>query len=273
MAKGEDHHSAPASQDVASLLVRIAMLEEQGNEMEHKLLHSEKDLESTKALHEQQRAFNEGREAEASARESELQAKLKRVEKEADDRIMAARAEATAQVERVSQQAAAAEASLQELSETSSAEHERTQSLLVVANDQADRLNSQIAELSSEKEALQRALDEAVSGAEERLREAEDQRAAAIGELETKLTELRCPPLAPRAPTPHTLDPVDCHPGGNPGANLKSISHRCHPILVAFACELTKETNICPWVASRAVSCSRFALSLIQLIQAPIAPL
>ena len=28
--------------------------------------------------------------------------------------------------------------------------------------------------------------------------------------------------------TPH-------HPGGNPGANLKLISHRCHPILVAFA--------------------------------------
>jgi len=32
------------------------------------------------------------------------------------------------------------------------------------------------------------------------------------------------------------------HPGGNPGANLKSISHRCHPILVAFASELTQET-------------------------------
>ena len=32
------------------------------------------------------------------------------------------------------------------------------------------------------------------------------------------------------------------HPGGNPAANLKSISHRCHPILVAFAWELTKET-------------------------------
>ena len=31
-------------------------------------------------------------------------------------------------------------------------------------------------------------------------------------------------------------------PGGNPGANLKSISHRCHPILVAFVWELTKET-------------------------------
>ena len=32
------------------------------------------------------------------------------------------------------------------------------------------------------------------------------------------------------------------HPGGNPGANLKSTSHRCHPILVAFVWELTEET-------------------------------
>ena len=32
------------------------------------------------------------------------------------------------------------------------------------------------------------------------------------------------------------------HPGGNPGADLKSISHRCHPIMVAFVWELTKET-------------------------------
>ena len=32
------------------------------------------------------------------------------------------------------------------------------------------------------------------------------------------------------------------HPGGNPGANLKSTSHRCHPILVAFVWQLTKET-------------------------------
>ena len=32
------------------------------------------------------------------------------------------------------------------------------------------------------------------------------------------------------------------HPGDNPWANLKSISHRCHPILVAFVWELTKET-------------------------------
>ena len=32
------------------------------------------------------------------------------------------------------------------------------------------------------------------------------------------------------------------HPGSNPGENLKSISHRCHPILVAFVWELSKET-------------------------------
>jgi len=32
------------------------------------------------------------------------------------------------------------------------------------------------------------------------------------------------------------------HPGDNPGANLMSISHRCHPILVAFVWELTEET-------------------------------
>jgi len=30
--------------------------------------------------------------------------------------------------------------------------------------------------------------------------------------------------------------------GGNPGANLKSISHRCHPILVAIVWELNQET-------------------------------
>jgi len=31
-------------------------------------------------------------------------------------------------------------------------------------------------------------------------------------------------------------------PGCNPGANLKSISHRCHPILVAFVWKLARET-------------------------------
>jgi len=35
--------------------------------------------------------------------------------------------------------------------------------------------------------------------------------------------------------------PPSNRPGGNPWANLKSISHRCHPILVAFVWELTKE--------------------------------
>ena len=36
------------------------------------------------------------------------------------------------------------------------------------------------------------------------------------------------------------------HPGGNPGANLKSISHRCHLFEVAFEWELTKETTHLP---------------------------
>jgi len=36
--------------------------------------------------------------------------------------------------------------------------------------------------------------------------------------------------------------PGQLHPGGDPGANLKSISHRCRPILVAFVWQLTKET-------------------------------
>ena len=41
-------------------------------------------------------------------------------------------------------------------------------------------------------------------------------------------------------PAPFDVHPI--HPGGNPGAKLKSISHRCHLILVAFVWELTKET-------------------------------
>ena len=31
-------------------------------------------------------------------------------------------------------------------------------------------------------------------------------------------------------------------PGGNPEANLKSISHRCNPVLVECVWELTRET-------------------------------
>ena len=36
------------------------------------------------------------------------------------------------------------------------------------------------------------------------------------------------------------------HPAGNPGANLKSISHRCYLFEVAFVRELTKETIVLP---------------------------
>jgi len=36
------------------------------------------------------------------------------------------------------------------------------------------------------------------------------------------------------------------HPGGNPGANLKSTSHRCYLFEVAFVWELTKETIVLP---------------------------
>ena len=39
---------------------------------------------------------------------------------------------------------------------------------------------------------------------------------------------------------------VPSHPGGNPGANLKSISRRCYLFQVAFVWELTKETIVLP---------------------------
>ena len=35
---------------------------------------------------------------------------------------------------------------------------------------------------------------------------------------------------------------AESHPGVDLRANIKSISHRCHPILVAFVWELAKET-------------------------------
>jgi len=41
-------------------------------------------------------------------------------------------------------------------------------------------------------------------------------------------------------------DPGSDRPGGNPGENLKSISHICHPILVAFVWELTEEIIYLP---------------------------
>ena len=41
------------------------------------------------------------------------------------------------------------------------------------------------------------------------------------------------------------------HPGGNPGANLKSISRRCYLFEVAFVWELTKENIVLPPVCLR----------------------
>jgi len=39
---------------------------------------------------------------------------------------------------------------------------------------------------------------------------------------------------------------VRTHPGGNPGANLKSISHGCYLFEVAFVWDLTNETLVLP---------------------------
>ena len=44
---------------------------------------------------------------------------------------------------------------------------------------------------------------------------------------------------------------VHDHPGGNPVANLRSISHSCHLREEAFEWELTQELSIRPWVVSR----------------------
>ena len=71
---------------------------------------------------------------------------------------------------------------------------------------------------------------------------------------------------------PQTIFSLSPHPGGNPGANLKSISHRFHPILVAFVWELTKETIDLPlgclqgglwlWLAPRKRFWGSFAMGL-----------
>ena len=57
------------------------------------------------------------------------------------------------------------------------------------------------------------------------------------------LPSTRCPTPIPQKGVPSRTPPEPSilhphHPGGNPGANLKSISHRCHSILVAFVWEL-----------------------------------
>jgi len=50
------------------------------------------------------------------------------------------------------------------------------------------------------------------------------------------------------------------HPGGNPGANLKSISHRCYLFEAAFLWELTKETIDLPLGCLQGGGCSMISL-------------
>ena len=47
-------------------------------------------------------------------------------------------------------------------------------------------------------------------------------------------------------PLQHPRQPLTLHHGGNPGAILKSISHKCYLFEVAFVWELTKETIVLP---------------------------
>ena len=56
---------------------------------------------------------------------------------------------------------------------------------------------------------------------------------------------------------------VRIHPEGNPGANRKSISHICHPILVAFVWELTQDTIYVP------LGCLQGSVHQISREQAP----
>ena len=67
---------------------------------------------------------------------------------------------------------------------------------------------------------------------------------------------VRIPILTPGLLTP-LLVHFRTHAGGNPGANLKSISHRCNPVLVAFAWELSKETIILPLSCLQGWNCNK----------------
>ena len=60
---------------------------------------------------------------------------------------------------------------------------------------------------------------------------------------QNRITEVYEPEIRARLRiTTHLCTAIVLHPEGNPRANLGSISHRCHPILVAFLWEMTKET-------------------------------
>ena len=72
--------------------------------------------------------------------------------------------------------------------------------------------------------------------------------------LASKFEKISCSPAASAVnyqseiAVRREVPPLPHHPGGDPGANLgnpganQQISHRCHPILVAFVWELTEET-------------------------------
>jgi len=83
--------------------------------------------------------------------------------------------------------------------------------------------------------------------------EAEEEalRASALRQSEGGLREMALKKKLGAGKVLCTRDPHGCwlaclHPGGNPGENLESISHRCYLFEVAFVWELTKQTIVLP---------------------------
>ena len=74
----------------------------------------------------------------------------------------------------------------------------------------------------------------------ERALRLEPERAAARGNVAAALGKLAAD-VDSRSPFSTLI-----HPGGNPGANLKSISHRCNLFEVVFVWEWTNETIVLP---------------------------
>ena len=57
---------------------------------------------------------------------------------------------------------------------------------------------------------------------------------------------IRCAPNPPPPNSSHGASRSHSHPGGNPGANIKTISHKYYIREEEFECELTKETIYLP---------------------------
>ena len=62
------------------------------------------------------------------------------------------------------------------------------------------------------------------------------------------------------------------HPGGNQGANIKSITHRCYLREAAFEWELTKETMYLPVGCLRVVKSGGYGRQVEELLPPPAAP-